>query len=163
MTGTRYPDMVCLSMLDGEERDGGRNGGRPGCPSRNELPTLEPERPVVVLEYSDPEIGAMVRMACGLDRTDGKSATAFEIGEELGEDEPMKIGRYLDTIKGRLNVRESGNHGRPRSKLIGRPSAMSAEQKAKAAELYHGGKTMQEVADELGATLGQVRYVLTKT
>ena len=156
MTGTRYPDMVCLSMLDEPVREEGPVG-------HDERPTLHQERPVVLIEYSDNEIGAMVRMACGLDRTDGRSSTAAEIGEELDMDEPMKIGRFLDMVRTRLSVREHGNHGRPRSQLIGRPSAMSAEQKARALELHHGGMTVQEVADAVGATLGQARYVLTGT
>jgi len=160
MTGTRYPDMVCLSMCEEPAPQVRRQGGRPGAPPRNELPSLPPERPVVVLEYTDKEIGAMVRLACGLD---GTPMTAWEIGQEIDLDEPMQIGRFLDTIRGRLQRRQSGNHGRPRSKLIGRPPGLTVEQKVKAVELYRGGRTMQEAADDLGVTLGQVRYVVTGT
>jgi hypothetical protein len=162
MTGTRYPDMICMSMVDTEEAKKRmlghrRHGGRAGAPVRNPLPAIPQERPVKLTEYADWELGAMIRMACDLDGEG--AARACEIADDLDLETAAGVARTLDTIRDKLIRRELGNHGRPRKSP--EPKGITEEQQKKAEELRALGLSWRAVAEEVGESIGKVRYSLT--
>jgi hypothetical protein len=100
MTGTRYPDMICMSMVDTEEAKkrmaGHRQGGRRGAPPKH--PVLAQVE--VFPGWSDHELGMVVRMAA-------EKCTASAMADEVISRAvtPQQVSAMLDRVQEYLDTR----------------------------------------------------------
>jgi transposase len=144
MTATRYPDMICLSMLDVQpvKPDGD------GHPCGEPFPD-DPTRAEECEDYADWEIGRVM-----LRTRDGMNAA--EIAEDLG----MNC-QNVEYIKKQCALWLMGELP-PRKAKKNAPVHLTLQQKEEAKRLYEeGGHSIREIAEMVGSTMGRVRYTVT--